>query len=468
MTAPSSDSRFNRRRFLKYAGATAAVIGGAAASYLYGSSFGRGTQVTTSTAKSAETVTSAGQNHPPVASFKRKPWYLDPTDQQMIQFASNCYDADNDPLQYAWYIDGTQRSLEKNYSTGLTAGEHGVELKVSDGTAEDNVQQSVAVDPDQMYPTRTLHLKYKGVRYFAGWITPEWASLYNPSEEEMSEQLDTIHNELGCNAVAVCGGEPCEERMIECANMAIDKGFDRIYVQPSYVNATVDETIDKVGKFAVKVKSLRETSDAIVYMVGHEFQLETSIIRGDNYWERWANANKGTDWDKVRKTLPGMFKRIIDVCKANYGHQISYAATPPEANEGLIPWENPAFESVGIDAYIHDFLGWDETWMIALLDRLKRFRKPVHCADFGMMSYAGADKFGGWSPLYSSQYPYDEEPQARFTKRTLEMLNRAKIDGCFWVQYNEQGFDKGHALYNPLTRKRKKGFYMYKSYQRTS
>jgi hypothetical protein len=163
-----------------------------------------------------------------------------------------------------------------------------------------------------------------------------------------------------------------------------------------------------------------------------------------------------------------MFRRIINVCKVKYGYPISYAATPPEAYYDLVPWEDPAFESVGIDAYIHDLPGLGETWIIALLDRLKRFRKPVCCADFGMMSYAGADKFGGANPLYVSQYPNDEEPQARYAKRELDMLNRARIDGCFGVQYNEQGFDKGHALYNPLTRKRKKRVYMYKSYQRVT
>jgi hypothetical protein len=165
----------------------------------------------------------------------------------------------------------------------------------------------VAVDPDQIYPIKPLHLKYKGVRYFAGSITPEWASLPNPSTEEMDEQLDTIQKGLGYSAVAICGGGPSEDRMIECGKIAIDKGFKPIFLQPSYLNATVDETIDRVGEFAVKVKSLRETSEAVVYMVGHEFQLETAIIRGDNYWERFANAYKSLDWDKVMTTLPVAF-----------------------------------------------------------------------------------------------------------------------------------------------------------------
>jgi hypothetical protein len=415
----------------------------------------------------SQTTSASKINHPPVASFKRKPWYLNPTDQQTIQFTASCYDADNDPLQYGWSVDGNPVSAQKDYSTRLSTGEHMVQLKISDGVSEDRFQQTTTVDPDQIYPMKPLHLRYKGVRYFAGTVIPEWSGTPNPSNEEMDEQLDTIQNELGCNAIAVCGGRPSEDRMIECSRMAIEKGFERIFVQPSYVNATVDETIERIGKFGAKLRGLREMSDAVVYMVGHEFQLETAIIRGRDWSERFANSNKGIDLDKVAAVYPQMFRRIIDICKQNYGYPISYAGTPWELDEDLIPWSNPAFESIGIDAYIHDFLGWNEDWMIALLNRLKRFKKPVHCADFGMMSFVDADKFGGWSPLYAVEYAYDEEPQARYARRTLDMLNRARIDGCFWVQYNDNWI-VGQGLYHPLTRKRKKGFYMYKSYQRAS
>ena len=44
------------------------------------------------------------------------------------------------------------------------------------------------------------------------------------------------------------------------------------------------------------------------------------------------------------------------------------------------------------------------------------------------------------------------------------MLNTARIDGAFLYIYNYE-WDKGYGIYNGL--KRKKAFYMYKSYQRT-
>jgi len=466
----SGSSKLGRRRFLKYVGAGLVTATAAGAGYYLYSKQPRyaPSQIATVTIpKGWESASTYLRNNPPVISrIDVKPKYINPTTEITIRFTHSSYDPDNDPLSTKWLIDDEDVSHEPEYSTKLSEGDHSIVLKVSDGESEATKYATITVDPEQIYPLKQLHLRYKGVRYFAGTVIPEWLGHPNPSNEEMDEQLDTIRDELECNAICVCGGSPSEDRMIECGKMAIDKGFERIFVQPSYVNATVDETIDRIGRFAVKVRRLREMSDAVVYMVGHEFQLETAIIGGQDWYERFENANKGIDLDKVVAVYPRMFKRIIDVCRQNYGYPISYAGTPWELDEDLIPWSNPVFESIGIDAYIHDFLGWNEDWMIALLNRLKRFKKPIHCADFGMMSYEDADKFGGWCPLYARENAYDEEPQVRYTRRTLDMLNRARIDGCFWVQYNDN-WVIGHGLYHPITRKRKKGFYMYKSYKPT-
>jgi hypothetical protein len=453
----------DRRRFLKYAGAGAVTVGASAAAYYV---YEQPRAYSPSTSVSTLPSTTRTNRPPVVSAIKVRPAYINPTPEYMIELSYDGHDPDGDRLTTTWFIDGREVGRDAEYKTRLAEGEYYVQLQVSDKFNVEKRYRQVAVDPDQIYPEKSLYLRYKGVRYIVGPITPEWV-VPSPSADQMNEQLDTIRNDLGCNAITIVGGTPSEDKMIECAKIAIEKRYERVYVQPSYVNATVDETISGVGEFAVRVKSLREISDAIVYMVGHEFQLETAIIRGENFWKRWENANKGVDLNKVAAVYPRMFKSIIDVCKRNYGYPISYAGTPWELDEDLIPWSSPAFESIGIDAYIHDFLGWNEDWMIALLNRLKRFRKPIHCADFGMMSYAGADKYGGWNPLYATQYPYDEEPQVRYTKRTLDMLNRARIDGCFWVQYNDDSFDRGHGLYHPQTLKRKKGFYFYKSYKPT-
>ena len=160
----------DRRRFLKYAGAGAVTVGASAAAYyLYNMGFGRNVEVTIPSAAKTEPTASTRVNHSPVANFKYKPYYLDPTDKQTIHFASYCYDADFDPLQYVWSVDGEKKSTEKEYSTRLPVGEHAVRLNVSDGLAQDSVQQAVTVEPDQYYPTKQLHIKHKGMRMMVGW-----------------------------------------------------------------------------------------------------------------------------------------------------------------------------------------------------------------------------------------------------------------------------------------------------------
>ena len=453
----------DRRKFL-VAGAGCAAAAGIG--YLTKDLWYPLTQKTTAPEAASPTQTQTPTNSPPYANFELvRPKYILPCVGQEVQFENLSKDPDGDPLTHEWYVDDKLVGKSKDFAFRFTeTGDPRVKLQVSDGKLKDEKEYSfLHVEPDQLYPAKPLNLKCKGTSYYVGPAGPEWSNPV-PNEEEMNEQLDTIRDDLGCNAVIITGGESFEDRIIECGKLAIEKGFERIYVQPRYVNATVDKTVEKIGEFARRVRELRENSNAVGYCVGHEFQLETAIIRGHNFLERFQNSNRGIDLEKVKAVLPAMFRRIIAVCDKNYGYGITYAATPWEANESLVPWSDPAFESIGVNAYIHDFLGWDEAWFLGLFSRLSVNMKPIHSFDWGMMSFAGADKFGGWNPLNIGQNPYDEEPQARYCERTMKMLNSARIDGSFWVMYNDT-FDRGHGLYNPQTKKRKKGFYMYKSYQ---
>jgi hypothetical protein len=94
----------DRRTFLKYASASAAVIGASALGldYVLDPRFCPLNQHTTSL---SETTTMPRINHVPDAGFKRKPWYLNPTDQQTIQFTDFSTDPGGDPLTYRWLVD---------------------------------------------------------------------------------------------------------------------------------------------------------------------------------------------------------------------------------------------------------------------------------------------------------------------------------------------------------------------------
>jgi len=469
-----ASSKVGRRRFLKYIGTGAVAVGGAAAAYyLYDRGLERRPEVTIpSTATTTGTQISTRENHPPVASFRRKPWYLNPTDEQTIRLTNFSTDPDNDPLTYRWLVDNQPVSTEKDYTAKLSVGQHLVELKVSDPLTTSTTTQGVMVEPDQIYPVKPLRLKYKGISYFAGPVPPDWAGIPNPNEEEMDEQLDTIRHDLGCNAIIITAGEAYEDRMIECGRLAIEKGFERIHVQPRYMGASPDETVERIGKFATRVRELRQVSEAVVYSVGHEFGLETAIISGDNWFERLKNFLRQDpgDLDKIRATLPKMFRDIFATCRENYGYKISYAAISYLETD-IVPWEDPAFESVGVDAILEEGLGSTEDWVLDLLSHLKKYHKPIQSMEAGCMTFTGAGKVAGTAPLQTNsgiqELVYDEDEQANWIKRYCDLLNRARIDGYFYTQYNDPFFfDKGFGLYNDF--KRKKGFYMYKSYQRTS
>jgi hypothetical protein len=455
----------DRRRFLKYVGAGAVAAGGAAAAYyLRNAPLGREPEATVPTI----TQTATTVDYPPYPDFKYRPYYLNPTDQQTIQFTNTSYDLGGDPLTHTWLVDKKVVSHEGDYSTKLSQGEHVVDLQVSDGKQTRVKSATIAVDPDQIYPVKPLHLKCKGVNYFTDNICPEWSGgVPNPTDDEMEEQLDTLRLELGCNAICVNGGL-LEDRMIECGQLAAENGFQRVYILPRYMGASVEETVDRIGTFARKVKPLREASDAVVYCVGHEFGLETSIVKGNTWFERLASLNGSNaqqEWNKVRRILPKMFKDVIDTCKANYGHEIAYASIASESSDGLVPWEDPIFESVGVDAYVQPATGWTEDWIYRLLQSLKRFGRPVHSMETGCMTFSGAGQNGGNQQLNAwADQPYDEDEQANYIGRYCELLNRARIDGYFYTEYNDN-FDKGYGLYNG--KRRKKGFYVYKSYQRS-
>lgn len=238
-------------------------------------------------------------------------------------------------------------------------------------------------------------------------------------------------------------------------------------MQPRYINYTIDDTIDRIGRFAEKVTSLTDSSDTVVLSIGHEFGLETSgIIPGDNWWERMGYQLKNSDWQaRVNANLPSMFAKLMRTVREKYPQRpITYSAAIWEVDS--VPWSDPAFESICTDAYVMTKFGVTEDWMLNHFSQLKRYRKPIHSSEAGCMTFTGAGEWGGAMPLgVWESHPYDEDEQARYIKKYCDMLNRARIDGYFYTVYNDD-FDKTYGLYTG--KKRKKGFYMYKSYQRVT
>jgi hypothetical protein len=444
----------NRRNFLKYAGATGAVVGASALglNYVLSSRPSITNQATTTT--SLNQITSAPKTNSPPRflwpPLNVKPKYILPTPQYTVELSPNAVDDDNDPLSFTWSVDGKEVSHDNNCSAKLAEGDHEIDVTASDGQATVSSKSTLTVEPDQIYPTKPLKIRYKGVRYPAGAWAP-YAASPTPGLDEMDEQLDTILEELGCNAILAYAGTGYEDNLIECGKLAIEKGFDRIYIEPEYMDSTIDETIENITRFVPKIETLRKMSDSIVFVVGHEFGLETSgIIPGDTWWDRMAYQLDHADWQaKVNSNLPRLFSKLLPVIKEKYPNgRIAYAAAIWEVE--LVPWGDPVFESVCTDAYVMDKFGITEDWILNHLSRLKRYGKPVYSSEAGCMTYSGASHWGGAMPLNVwDKGAYDEDEQADYIRRYCEMLNRAKIEGYFYTLYNDNpGFDKGYGLWS--------------------
>jgi len=462
----------SRRRFLKYGSAGAFAVGGAgAAYYLYEMGLARKTEVAAPTI----TQTATTVDYPPYADFRYKPYYLCPTDQQTIEFTNTSYDLGGNPLTHAWLVDNVEVSNERDYSTELPVGEHAVELQVSDGEQIRVRSATVTVEPDQIYPPKQLHIQHKGMRMMVGW-----KGMAPIPIDITDEKLDIIHDELACNAVLIFGNTEFEDDLIEAGRLAIRKGFDRIYVAPLYLDLPIDETVENIGGFATKVKVLREESDSMVFMIGHEFTFDAyGIVPGETHPDRlrypiehpeWVRSSY---WKALNSVLPEAFRRIIALCRENYGYQIAYAATPDEA-ASIVPWSDPIFESVSSDAYIWEKAGWTEDWVVKHLSELKEFGKPVNSTEWGCLTYKGASQEWGFTDEDFAKYPYDEDEQARYIAQYCNMLNRAHISGAFCNQLDDERL-RGYGLYRATDppyfgagSSRKKGFYMYKSYRRSS
>jgi hypothetical protein len=453
----------NRRRFLKYAVATGAVAGASALGLDYLLPMRPAPQT-----QANMTTTASKLNLPPIADFSVTPKYLNPTDQQAIQFTNLSYDPDGDPLKFTWLVDNQTMSHDKDFSTELAQGTHTVELVADDGHYQTppSYYQSLTIEPDQIYLTKSLQMEFKGIDYAAGRVSPEFVSTPAsiPDHDKMDEQLGTIRNELGCNGVSIWAGAGYEDNLIDACQIALQKGFDRIYVLPKYMHFTVDEIAEKLESLAPRITALRETSDKIVWAIGNEYTYcVKGIIPGDTFNDQlaWISQHHDDYIEAQQTNIPQVFEQILPIIAKSYDYPVAYNAEPNEID--LVPWSNPIFESVGWNAYLHPQWGEDETFFIHKFSQLSGFGKPLIVSEFGSSTYSGAltSDFQG--------QPYDEDEQAGNLDRYCKMLNLANaagtlVNGAFLYIYNEE-WDEGWGLYNGM--KRKKGFYMYKSYQRS-
>jgi len=442
----------NRRRFLKYAGATAAVVGASVLGLNYASRkeiLSNRTVTTQST-----TTTSSKLELPPFAKFQSRPQFIIPTDEQAIQFINLSWDADGDPLTYEWLIDNRPVGTQKDFSTKLPVGLHLVQLNVSNGTRKSTATNIVTVEPDQIYPISDLMIPLKGICYSPGFTLTGTPRL---SEEQIDEEMDTISNELRCNAVRIFSN--WDDSLLKCGQIALRKPFTCIALAPRYIDSTVDETAQKLAEFAKKAQALREISNNVQLWIGNELTIDARGIRkGATYNERAA----AKDPPNLEGVLNDSLRDLVSAAKRSFSGRISYSAGFWEP----VDWGQLDVDIIGSNEYF-----WPKRDSIyEKIAALKSFGKPVYITEFGSSTFKSACQWGGGGFFHYNGEPYDEDAQASCIQNYLKIFDPTRPDGCFLWEYKENDAQFMGIVTPPETgtSKRKKGFYMYKSYQRTS
>lgn len=418
----------------------------------------------------------------PVADFVYNAYYsnpallidpkrVNPTSGHTIQFL-NTSKASNDTRSssYSWYVDDRPVAKTADFSTKLHADSfdtrHKVRLSVSDGENESSHEEIIVVDPDQLYPISELKVKVKAVVYWPDCNVPRIGPQLR--EEYIRSDMNLIRDELGCNGIrinsGICAGlsPEWEEDLVRCTEIAMETGFDNVTVGPRYLEATLDETAERVRAFAPRAERLHRISDAIVFEVGNELSIDArGICLGQTYSQRADEIDRNVDKPAYQARLHEFLRRLVSICRESYHGKLSYAAHP---GEWAIPWDELDLDIIGQNQY-----WWpectDEKW-VNIFKRLSRFGKPVHVTEFGCRTYKGSFELGGSGHYRAGDY--DEDAQANGIKHYLDVINASEIDGCFLFMFRDE-LDLRSARFSLVDgTHRKKAFYIYKSYQRGS
>jgi len=401
-------------------------------------------------------------NRPPTADFDVSPKYIRPVDTAVTKLTGKGSDPDNDPLTYTWFIDGKQVNTTKDHWAILSAGNHTVQLAVSDGKATASKEKLVAVDKSTAHPTKKLAIPVKGVVYRLG--DPLSSVFKSPDDEEMEEDLQIILDELGCNAIRIYGdykGWPSRReyfsyvdgKVLKCTELAIAKGFETIIASPVYQDMNINQTVVETGNLAKKVQALSEkTGKRIVFMVGNSLTLFASgIYESATLEERVDEASIRLNDPVYLNKLNYWLKELLKTCRS-YGKdlKLSYAASPGEVSSLEFSFDRIRWAELDIDIIaMHTYLDNDsQNWLPSKLRYLKKFGKSVFSSEMGALPN-----------------------QVLVLQKTIEMLENLGVDGFFLYQYKSQkaaddptsyGLLRYEGSSNPYSRDPR--FFMYKSF----
>src|SRR5262245_45404911 len=127
----------------------------------------------------------------------------------------------------------------------------------------------------------------KGINYDIGTISHEGArSREDLDPATVKREMEIIKNDLHCNAIRISGHDI--DRLTRAGELALQQGLE-VWLSPSFVEATEQQTLDYFADCARAAEKLRQQLPHVVFITGCELTMfMKGLVTGDDMFKRMS------------------------------------------------------------------------------------------------------------------------------------------------------------------------------------
>ena len=275
-----------------------------------------------------------------------------------------------------------------------------------------------------------------GVTYDTGFIHAGTTTRERFDPRVVRRELRIIHDDLGCDAVRVTGGD--RDRLALAARLATEAGLE-VWYCPFTCDVGETELLDFLADAAERAEGLRGTDADVVLVTGSEIGVFVpGFLPGDTLEERLAALARPevlrTSLPELRARVNAFLGRAVTIVRERFGGPVTYASLPFEG----VDWAR--FDIVSTDAAYGSPADPDR--FRAGVRALSAAGKPVAVTEFGCPTYRGAsgpgsrgDRIVEWADGHALRldgaYERAEDEQAACLLAVLDILDQERIDTAF-------------------------------------
>jgi hypothetical protein len=291
----------------------------------------------------------------------------------------------------------------------------------------------------------------KGVCYDVGsYMAFNWRPHFNG--EQVRRELDIIKDDLHCNAVKMTGTDL--GRLSLAARHAVESGLE-VWFYPTLWDRPPDETLQYLARAAKAAEGVRQKGGDVVFVTEGELTLfMQGILEGRTLQKRIANPGfmAKIKAGEHNKPLNEFLAKATQAVRSVFHGRVSYASLVWEQ----VDWS--LFDFVGVDHYRASKI---EDKYVQMLEPSFKHGKPVVVTEIGyatthggvgdvglLLSSAGLEeglideksRFFHYKlpligrfvrPRLNGEHVRDESWQAKKLVETLDILEKAGVDGAF-------------------------------------